>query len=85
MPTLAGIPPGGQPPMPGPPEQGAGAALPKLVFQIEQSLDTLARALPPDAAEKINTIKDTLREAVAISLSGGGQPPEGPAQQGGPY
>lgn len=64
--------PGG--PMGGP---GAGAvgALPKLVFEIENSIKTLARALPGDAAEQLDSVIQQVRNVVAQALQGsGGQP-----------
>lgn len=81
-PSLANVPPGAPPPMGG--ADQAGGALPKLVFQIDTSLQTLARALPPDMSMKLDAIRETLREIVAEALSGGGQP-ESPEAQGGPY
>lgn len=80
-PSLANIPPSG--PQMGGPEQGG--ALPRLVFQIEQSLQTLARALPPGSSQKIDMIREQLRGAVAEALSGGGEPAPGPQQEGGPF
>jgi hypothetical protein len=81
-PTLANTPPSG--PQVAGPEQGG--ALPRLVFQIEQSLQTLARALPGGSSQKIDSIREQLRGAVAEALAGGGaQPNMGPQQEGGPY
>lgn len=84
-PSLSNIPPSGPPQGAGGmggPEQGG--ALPKLVFNIEQSLQTLARALPAGASQKIDAIRETLRQAVAEAISGGGEPTP-PMQEGGPY
>jgi len=85
-PTLANIPPGSPsgPPMGGDP-QSQGGALPRLVFQIEQSIQTLARALPPDASEKLDAVTQQIREVVAMALSGGGPTAENPTAEGGPY
>lgn len=68
-------------------DQAAGGALPRLVFQIEQSIQMLGRALPPDAAQKLDAAVQTIREAVATSLAGGapGQAGPSPTQQGGPF
>lgn len=85
QPSVGSIPPS-PPGMGGP---GAGpqmGALPRLVFQIEQSLQTLARALPPETSRQIDAIKEQLRQLVAGSLSGSspGQPTS-PTEEGGPY
>src|SRR5688572_29140525 len=83
-PSLANIPQG-QPP--GPPHgqspMEAGGALPRLVFQIEQSIETLGRSLPSNASEKLNSIREQLREVIAEALSGGG--PQMGGGNGGPF
>lgn len=84
-PSLSNIPPSGPPmgqQMGAGPEQGG--ALPRLVFNIEQSLQTLARALPVGSSQKIDAIREQLRMAVAEALSGGGEQTP-PSQEGGPY
>lgn len=90
-PPMGGLPPDGPPPpAPGTPSlanipQGqtppadAGGALPRLVYQIDQSIQTLARALPADQSQKLDAIRQQLREVVAGALSGG----MGQAQQSG--
>lgn len=85
QPSVGAIPP--SPPGAGGP--GAGpqmGALPRLVFQIEQSLQTLARALPPDSSRQVDAIKEQLRTLVAGALAGSspGQPTS-PMEEGGPY
>jgi hypothetical protein len=73
-PTLSNIPQGAPPPQAG--GQAAGA-LPRMVFQLDQQIQTLARALPPDTAAKLDAIREQLREIVAEAVSGGtgGQTP----------
>lgn len=94
-PSLDGPPPaagpagaGAIPPSPGgPPGAGAGmGALPKLVFTIEQQLQTLAKALPPETSQQIDAIKEQLRQLVAGAVAGGSpnQAPS-PSMEGGPY
>lgn len=84
-PSLSNLPlsapmPGQMPPGAGGPE--TGGALPRLVFEIEQQLQTLARALPPGSSEKLDAIREQLRECIAEAVSGGpaqeGMPPGGP-------
>lgn len=82
-PSLANIPPGQPSAPPGQDSQDAGGALPRLVFQIEQSIETLGRSLPASASEKLNSIREQLREVIAESLSGGA-PMQG-STTGGPY
>lgn len=82
-PSLANIPPGQPPTPPGQDPSQAGGALPRLIFQIEQQIETLAKALPSDASDKLNSIREQLREVVAGALSGG--PPQQGSQSGGPY
>jgi len=81
MPTLANVPPSAPPPAD---PMAAGGALPRLVFEIESSISTLAKALPPEMSQKLDIIKEQLREVVAEALSGSmGSPEQGtPA---GPY
>jgi len=87
-PSVAGIPPG--PASMGPPGMGAAGALPKLVFEIENSLKTLARAMPDSSAE-VDSIIQQLRNLVAQALQGSmGKPSPGggmqsPGPGGGPY
>lgn len=50
--------------------QGLVAALPKLVFNIEQQLNTLARVLPQES-EKLNEIRDSLRDVLSSALQRG--------------
>lgn len=80
-PAMGGIPPSA----PGP--ASPSASLPRLLFGIEESLDTLARALPPEVAPQLDEVKTQLREVVAGALSGSmGQAPSVPATAGaGPY
>lgn len=61
----------------------AGGALPRLVFQIEQQIETLGKALPAASSDKLNSIREQLREVIAEALSGGA-PMQG-SQTGGPY
>lgn len=88
-PSVAGIPPG-PPQGGGPPGMGQAGALPRLVFEIENSLKTLARAMPDSSAE-VDSIIQQLRNLVAQALQGSmGKPsPEGgvtaPGPGGGPY
>ena len=86
-PMMGGIPPGPPPPQPsagmGGPES---AALPRLLFSIEQSLETLARALPGESGQQLAALKDQLREIVSGALAGQTpQPGSTPANAGGPY
>jgi hypothetical protein len=81
-PSLANIPQGQTPP------PDAGGALPRLVFQIDQSIQTLARALPADQSQKLDAIRQSLREVVATAMSGGMGAPESQgvlSPAGGPY
>lgn len=81
QPSVGAIPPSPGGPM-GNPQMGA---LPKLVFGIEQQLQTLARALPPETSRQIDSIKEQLRQLVAGAMSGVGGPPASPMGEGGPY
>lgn len=86
-PSLSNVPPGGPPPMGGNPQQ-AGGALPMLVFQIDQSIQSLGRALPPDLSQGLDGIRQQLREIVAQALGGGSpqmDPAAGPPSGQGPF
>jgi hypothetical protein len=55
---------------------GLVAALPRLVFNVEQQLSTLARILPAQS-EQLNGIRESLRAVLASALqrgAGGGPP-----------
>lgn len=49
-------------PQPGPSPQ-QGAAIPRIVFEIEKTLDVLASAIP-EASEKIDQIKSLLQDVM---------------------
>lgn len=49
---------------------GGGAGIAKMFYAIERSLDSLAMAIPTQAAE-IDKIKSSLREVLASALSNG--------------
>lgn len=73
-PTLSSIPTGqtgdaGQP--------GITGALPRLFFQAEQQLKTIARVLPTFSSD-IDSVVQQLRDVLAKALSGG--PPTTPPQ-----
>ncbi len=77
-PSLAGIPPApGGGAGAGPPGPNQAGALPRLVFEIENSMKVLARALPGDAAEQIDSIVQQVRNVVAQALQGSGGSPSG--------
>lgn len=48
------------------------AGLPKLIFSVEQSLDTIAEAVP-GSSEQIDEIKRQLRDLLTSALQGGDQ------------
>ena len=48
------------------------AGLPRLVFEIERSLDSIADAVP-GVADQVDDMKSTLRDLLASALQGGGQ------------
>jgi hypothetical protein len=84
-PSLAGIPPApGAGPGAGPPGPNQAGALPKLVFELENSLKVLARALPGDAGEQIDSIIQQIRNIVAQALQGGGGSSGGGPDKGAP-
>lgn len=49
---------------------GGGAGIAKMFYAIENSLDTLASAIP-EQAEEIDKIKSALREVLSSAVSGG--------------
>lgn len=62
-----------------------GAAIPRIVFEIEKTLDVLASALP-EASEKIDQIKSLLRDVMMSKVKSQSlqeRPSEG-SPQGGP-
>lgn len=65
MPTLSAIP-SGEMDSPGP---GMSAALPQLVFNVEQQIKTIARLLP-DQSEALDQIVEELRNILSMSLQG---------------
>jgi hypothetical protein len=78
-PNLSAIPRSPQGPGGGSPA-GRMEAIPKLVFMVDQLLDTLARAVP-GASEEIDQAKATIRGVLAKALQGGpgGNPGSAPA------
>lgn len=61
----------GPDPTSGNPEaSGGGAGIAKMFYAIENSLDSLAGAIP-EQAEEIDKIKSALREILASAVSGG--------------
>lgn len=82
-PTLSAFP--GARPGPGaggPSPVGQVGALPRLVYGVEQLLDTIARAVP-GASEDIDQAKAIVRGVLAKALQGGG-PGGNPMPGGGP-
>ncbi len=79
-PTLSAFPlEGNQSAAGGPPPSQIGA-LPKMVFQVEMMLDTIARAVP-GASEAIDQAKQIVRGILTKSIQGGAQgtPPPTPS------
>ncbi len=68
MPTLSAIPVDGQTAAPG---AGMVGALPRLFFNIEQSVETLARALPPALAAELAPVVSQLRVILVKALQSG--------------
>lgn len=90
-PSLSAFPTSPAGPGPGGSPAGRTEAIPKLIFMIDQLLDTLARAVP-GASQEIDGAKSTIRAVLAKALQGGpgGNPPPGgppsapPSPTGGP-
>jgi len=68
-PTMSAIPMGAEGPA-----SGQSAALPQLVFQIEQMIKTVARILPTQSGALDQIVSD-LRDVLAMALQGGGAQP----------
>lgn len=89
FPPAMGMPPMvGQPPPSGvsaiPPNGGGpgGGGLPRLIFSVQQTLDTIARAIP-DASEQIDQIKNMLMDVLLKATQGGPAKPPGPMMEPG--
>lgn len=54
-----------------------GGGLPRLIFSVQQTLDTIARAVP-DASEEIDTIKEMLTDVLLKATTGGSGKSESP-------
>lgn len=67
-PTLSSIPIGGQTEAPGPGQVGA---LPRLFFNLEQQVETIARVLPPALAAELSPIMSALRAVLVKALQSG--------------
>lgn len=86
-PTLSAFPTAGPGPGQGGSPAGKMEAIPKLIFMIDQLLDTLARAVP-GASEEVDSAKATIRGVLTKALQGGpagtqGPSPVPPGPQGG--
>lgn len=85
-PTLSAFPMSGGGAEDGAPPDSKIGAIPKIVFQIEMLLDTLARAVP-GAAQQVDQAKAVVRGILTKSIpSGGGagtQPVPPPGMGGG--
>lgn len=57
-------------------------AVPRMVFEIEAGLKTLARSLGPKHAQAVEEIISQLRDLVAAALTGGS---EGQPSENGPF
>lgn len=70
----------------GSPVAGRSEAVPRLVFMIDQLLDTLARAVP-GASEEVDQAKSVVRGVLTKALQGGptGNAPAPPMGGGSPY
>lgn len=70
-PTLSAFPLSGGGPENGAPQASKIGAIPKIVFQIEMLLDTLARAMP-GAAQQVDQAKAVVRGILTKSIPSGG-------------
>lgn len=70
-PTLSAFPMSGGSPEDGASSAGKIGAIPKIVFQVEMMLDTLARAVP-GAAQQVDQAKAIVRGILTKSIPSGG-------------
>lgn len=84
VPTLSAMPMGGAGSAPG---AGQSGAIIKLFYGVDKTLDVIASAIP-GSSEKVQAIKNSLRDLMASTLQqgAGGTPSPGTSNAGaGPY
>lgn len=76
LPPKLGQGPEGEMPS-GPPDPAGGETegLLRLIFQVDQALDTIARQFP-GVADKIDTVKTSLDDVIATATRDGAAPPK---------